>query len=224
MPRTGPSSWPILADERRSLLQGDIPLFHYAAEGDGLLLEGGGSIPQFFRESGFSQVQRRFGTLSEEDLERQLGFLRASFELQGGEPEMVDNTASEASEVPGEDEAGPDDFLAEALRIAHEIRRAARSFQEGVSWNTLAYYPEAQRWQLEPMTPRFYDGLCGVALFLAAVQKLVGEPDLTALARSALATVVREAVRPDYVRVLFEPGIGAAVGSILRHLCARPCE
>ena len=207
-----PFNWPILADERRSLLQGDIPLFHYAAESDGLLLEGGVSIPQFFRESGFSQVQRRFGTLSEDDLERQVGFLRASFELQGGEPKMVVNTASGASEVPGEDEAGPDDFLAEALRIAQQIRGAARSFKEGVSWNTLAYYPEAQRWQLEPMTPRFYDGLGGVALFLAAAQKLVGEPDLAALARSALATVVREAGRPDYIRALFTSGIGAGVG------------
>src|SRR5271157_4471905 len=207
-----PPAWPILADERRSLLQGDIPIFHHAADGDGLLLEGGGLIPQFLRESGFSRVQRRFGALSEEDLERQLGFLRASFELQQGEPEMVGGTAAQASEVPGEHEAGPDDFRAEALRIAQQIRRAARSFREGVSWNTLAYYDAAQRWQLEPMTPRFYDGLCGVALFLAAVQKLVGEPDLTALARSALATVVRESVRPDYVWVLFEPGIGAGVG------------
>jgi type 2 lantibiotic biosynthesis protein LanM len=46
-----PFNWPILADERRSLLQGDIPIFHYAAEGDGLSLEGGGLVPQFFRES-----------------------------------------------------------------------------------------------------------------------------------------------------------------------------
>jgi type 2 lantibiotic biosynthesis protein LanM len=204
-----PFSWPILADERRSLLQGDIPLLQYAAEGDSLMLEGGGSIPQFFRESGFSQVERRFEALSEEDLERQLGFLRASFELQEGEPKTV---GGKASEVPGEDEAGPDDFLAEALRIAHQIRGAARSFQSGVSWNTFAYYPQAKRWQLEPMTPRLYDGLSGVALFLAAVQKLVDEPDLTALARSALATVVREAVRPEYASVLFELGIGAAAG------------
>ena len=207
-----PFSWPILADERRSLLQGDIPMFQHAAEGDSLILEGGDLVPQFFRESGFSQVQRRFGTLSAEDLERQLGFLSASFELERSGPEVVGNTASEASEVMTEGEAGPDGFLAEALRIAHQIRRAARSFQEGVSWNTVAYYPQAKHWQLEPMSPRFYDGLCGVALFLAAAQRLGGEPDLTGLARSALATVVREAVRPEYALVLFEPGIGAAAG------------
>jgi len=207
-----PFSWPILADERRSLLQGDIPLFHYAADGDDLLFEGGGSIPQFFRESGFSQVQRRFETLGEADLERQVSFLRASFELQKGEPEMLGNTPSGASEVPGEDEAGLEAFLAEALRIANQIRRAALPFKEGVSWNTLGYYAEARRYQLEPMTPRFYDGLCGVALFLAAVQKVGGEPDCAALARSALATVVRDAERPEYIRALFESGIGAGVG------------
>ena len=62
-------------------------------------------------------------------MERQLSFLRASFELHGGGPKMVDNTDPKASEVPGEDEAGPDDFLAEALRIAQQIRGAARSFR-----------------------------------------------------------------------------------------------
>lgn len=211
-----PFNWPILADERRSLLEGDVPLFRYAAEGDSLLLEGGGMIPQFFRASGFCQVQRRFRTLNEQDLERQLSFLRASFDLEGdleeGERDLPGPATSAVFEVALEDEAGASDFLAEALRIAHEIRQAAHSFNEGVSWNTLAYYPGSQRWQLEPMSPRFYDGLCGVALFLAAVQKLLGGADIGVLARSALATVVREAGRPDYVRGLFASGIGAAVG------------
>jgi type 2 lantibiotic biosynthesis protein LanM len=207
-----PLGWPILADERSSLLRGDVPLFHYAAEGDSLFLEHGASIAQFFEGSGFSQLQRRLGTLSEEDLERQLGFLRASFELQGGGPELVGATAPDVSESDEEVDADPDDFLGEALRIAHQIRRAALLFKEGVSWNTLAYYAEAQRWQLEPMTPRFYDGLCGVALFLAAVQKLADEPDLTALARTALATVVRAAVRPDFEGAPFELGVGVWSG------------
>ncbi len=207
-----PIGWPILADERRSLLQLDIPIFHYEAESDGLFLEHGDSIPQFFRASGLSQLQRRFGTMGEDDLVHQLGLLRASFELQGGEPEMVDNTTSAASDVAEEDEAGPNDFLAEALRIAYQIRGAALSYKERASWVTVAYYPTAQRWQLEPMTPSFYEGLGGVALFLAAVQKLVDEPDLTALAHSALKTVVLGAGRPEYTPVLFRQGIGAGVG------------
>ncbi len=211
-PGQRPASWPILADERRSLLQGDIPFFRYAAESDEMILEGGGSIPGFFRESGLSRVQTRFRTLSEDDLERQLGLLGASFELVQGEYDRMGRTESEASSVAGEDEAGPDDFLAEALRIAHEIRRAARPFQAGVSWNTLAYYSRANRWQLEPMAPRLYDGLCGVAVFLAAAQKLADEPELRALARSALATIVHEALPPAYTARLFLQGIGAGLG------------
>jgi type 2 lantibiotic biosynthesis protein LanM len=207
-----PSSWPILADERRSLLERDIPVFHFAAEADGLLLEGGGTIPQFFQESGFSQVQRRFGSLSEVDRERQLSFLRTSFELQEVQAGMAGNSPSGAFEAVEEETAGREDFLAEALRIAHEIHQAARLFDEGVSWNTLAYYAEAQRWQLQPMAPRFFDGLCGVALFLAAAAKFGNNLEFAALARTTLATVVRDAGRPEYVRALFEPGIGAGVG------------
>jgi DNA-binding transcriptional LysR family regulator len=100
-----PNSWPILADERRSLLQGDIPLFHYAAEGDALFLEEGALIPQFFRESGFSRVQKRFETLSEEDLERQLGFRifdrttrQVSLTAQGNELLAVTQAALDALE------------------------------------------------------------------------------------------------------------------------------
>jgi len=62
------------------------------------------------------------------------------------------------------------------------------------------------------MATHLYGGLCGVALFLAAVEKVVGEPDFAAMARSALTTVVREAVRPGYAPVLFLPGIGAGMG------------
>jgi len=220
-----PFNWPILADERRSLLQGDIPIFHYAAESDGLFFEDGGSIPQFFRATGFSQVQRRFETLSEEDLKRQMDFLRAAFDLQQGEQYLVGNTGSGGFEAAGDDAASPDVFLAEAHRIVQQIGRAVRFFDEGVSWDTLAYHAAAQRWQLEPMTPRFYDGLCGVALFLAAVHNRVGDADSAALARSALGTVVRDAIRPDYVRTLFEPGIGAGVGqSSVIYALARSSE
>ena len=48
-----PGSWPILADERRSLLQGDIPMFHHAAESDALLLEGGDQVRNSFGNAGF---------------------------------------------------------------------------------------------------------------------------------------------------------------------------
>jgi type 2 lantibiotic biosynthesis protein LanM len=206
-----PASWPILADERRSLLQGDVPMFQCAVESNGLMLEGGGLIPGFFRESGLSRVQKRLGTFSEADLERQLGFVRASFELERG-PDIVERTMFEADAAVEEDEAGPNDFLCEALRIAHAIRRAARPFQGGVSWNTLAYYPRAQRWRLEPMAPRFYDGLCGVAVFLAAVQKLAAEPEIGALARCALRTAAREALLPEYAAALFAEGVGVGMG------------
>ena len=126
---------------------------------------------------------------------------------------MVGNRASEISESTCEGNvANASDFLAEALHIAHRIRQAARTFQDGVSWDTPVYHADARRWRLQPMPANLYNGLCGVALFLAATQMLLGEPDLAALARSALATVTQEAERSDYIQMLFEKGIGAALG------------
>lgn len=207
-----PIGWPILAAERRSLLQADIPIFLCRAESDALMLDGGSSIPHFFRESGWSQVQKRLGDLGDADLQRQLKFLRAAFEVEAGEPEMAGNIRIDNSPPSNDRPAGPDDLVAEALRIAAEIRQTALRFDGGVNWNTLAYHSAAQRWQWQPMSPRLYDGLGGVALFLAATQKFGGDPELAGLARSALKTMTGEGGQTNYVRALLDYGIGAGTG------------
>jgi type 2 lantibiotic biosynthesis protein LanM len=207
-----PANWPILADERRSLLQGDVPLFSYEAEKADLFLGSGGAIPQYFQASGLSRVEKRFNDLNDEDLERQLGYLHATFELNRGEPNMESTAALKDFAVSEQAIANREEFLAEAVRIAQLTRGAARHFQDGVSWNTAAYYSAADRWKWEPMTLRFFDGLGGAALFLAAVHKTTGDPEMAALARTALTTIAREASRPDAALGLLEMGIGAGVG------------
>ena len=168
--------------------------------------------PQFFRASGLSQVKKRFANFNQEDLQRQLDFLYATFELRRGEPNMESTTALEVSAIAGETSASPEPFLAEALRIAQQVRAAARHFPDGAGWNTAAYYEANQRWQWQPMTLRFFDGLSGVALFLAAAHKTADDPEIAGLARSVLTTIAREALRPDATTGLLEMGIGAGVG------------
>ena len=135
-----------------------------------------------------------------------LSFLAAAIRCEV----TVGNRVRLVSEVGGIDESDPDEFLAEAIRIARQIERVALTLEEGVTWNTFAYC-DARRWQSEPMFPRFYDGLCGVALFLAAVQKVAGVRNRTASAQSALKAVVQN-TRVDDAVALFGPGIGAGVG------------
>ncbi len=206
-----PSTWPILADERRSLLQGDIPLFQYAAEGDSLSPRRWWLDPSILSGIRVFSGPKTFRNLERGRLGAPIG-IPARFVRAARRRGRDGGRHSQASEIPGEDGPGPDDFLAEALRIAHQISGAARSFKEGVSWNTVAYYAEAKRWQVGAHDPTLLRRPLRRSVVPGGGAKAGGEPDLTALARSALATVVWEAVRPDYVRVLFKPGIGAGSG------------
>src|SRR5437588_9591700 len=69
----------IIAAERADLLAGDIPLFTTRPDSRALLTSRGESITDFFEESGLDAVSKRIQQLEEQDLEKQIWIIRASF-------------------------------------------------------------------------------------------------------------------------------------------------
>jgi type 2 lantibiotic biosynthesis protein LanM len=200
--------WPILAVEEAALLRGDIPLFTAAADDTALEMENGSVIRGFFAEPSYNLLEKRFQNLSEDDLRVQLSYIRTCFHTStdstGEVPVVVDAADALASNQ---------EFEAEALRIAHQIRDAAiRSTDGSATWITLAYHAEAQRWQLQPMTPRLYDGVGGPVLLLAAAARVSGDSRLRDAAFAGIKTIMAALSSSATVRLLAEPGIGAGLG------------
>ena len=109
---------------------------------------------------------------------------------------------------------GPQAWLEEAARIAALTQDKAIRTQSGATWLTLAYYPQAQRWQIQPMTARFYDGICGTLLFLGAASRCLGLDSSYQRLIEEGDQSVRAFLKDAYsARYLFEVGTGAGLGA-----------
>jgi lantibiotic modifying enzyme len=70
-------SWPILAAERSALLRGDVPFFGAHTDETALLLENGERIEDYFTCPSYDAVQAKLRNLNEQDLDFQVGLIRA---------------------------------------------------------------------------------------------------------------------------------------------------
>ncbi|MEZ5403194.1 MAG: type 2 lanthipeptide synthetase LanM family protein [Bryobacteraceae bacterium] len=204
--------WEIVAAEEAALAQADIPIFHAVANSTALHTEGGGAIEDFFAEPSYELLRVRFGKMGEQDLRTQLSYIRSSFST----PE----TRTTASAVDDDRPLSAADFVEEARAIARNIRECAIDSPDGsATWISLAYYAEAQRWQLQPMTPRLYDGAGGAVLFLAAMEHLYPGEGNEAAARSGIRALVHAFDTPTGERLLLEAGVGAGLGAASVSYC-----
>jgi type 2 lantibiotic biosynthesis protein LanM len=94
------------------------------------------------------------------------------------------------------------EFLAAARAVGDRLEELAVHGEDDVSWVGLAATQE-HAWSLVPLGTDLYDGLPGVALFLAYLGSVTGEERYTRLARAALRTLRHSLrVRPDGVSSL----------------------
>jgi type 2 lantibiotic biosynthesis protein LanM len=179
----------VIRAERDDLHAGDVPMFTSRAGSRDVWTGSGERIESFFDETGLGLVRRRVESLGDEDLARQLWFIRASLtslamgsEQTGAAP----YTASEAIDAPDREQ-----LLQAARAIGDRLETLAIRGRDDAAWIGLSLINE-RRWSLVPLGLDLYAGLPGVALFLAYLGEVAAEERYTALAQAALATVRRE--------------------------------
>ncbi len=204
--------WPLVKVERENCFHLDIPRFMANPDSADLEISAEKTLPAFFEEPAWEQVQKRFRTLSEADCDLQQAFIRSSFA----------STPSQSLEPPPTDinptaweNVDPQAWEDEALELAEKACHAAiRSSGNEVSWLTLSYFAEAQRWQVQPMAARLYDGLCGPLVFLAAAERVSGgSPEFRATLEGTVRSISSFLQDAYAARYLFEAGTGAGLGA-----------
>ncbi|GET37482.1 type 2 lanthipeptide synthetase LanM family protein [Microseira wollei] len=86
---------------------------------------------------------------------------------------------------------------------------------DSVTWIGMGYLPQDQRLQLQPLGYGLYDGVCGVAVFLAALAKITGDAAFRDLALSALQDLRKTLQETDpnsQRKFIKQIGIGGATG------------
>jgi type 2 lantibiotic biosynthesis protein LanM len=209
----------VIPAERRDLENGDVPIFTTRPDSRHLWTSSQEVIPDFFEESGMALARRRIQQLNDPDCARQTWFIRASLAMLSKETE--DRRPRAPRPISGNAEVDPGRLLAAASSVGDRLEQLALRGEDEVSWIGVTLSGQ-QRWSLVPLGLDLYDGLPGVALFLAHLGELTGEARFYALARAALAVLRRRLAEAGY----FSPaGIGgfSGLGNViytLTHLSA----
>jgi len=185
----------LIAAEQADLRAGDIPVFYTHPASRSLWTSAGEQVNDLFDEPSFDTVQRRVAAFSENDLERQSWFIRASMtSLSAGMGHEKWRGYKPAGETR---DAGRDDLLTAAREIGDRLDVLAIRNVDLVSWIGVVMINE-RSWSLLPLGEDLYGGTLGIALFLAYLGALTKEDRYTELARSALAITRRQIKSESY--------------------------
>lgn len=174
----------VIPAECEDLHRGDIPNFTARANSLDLFKSTGERIADFYNQSGLDLVLERVRHLSEDDLARQLWFVRGSLATLSMDFEQMPGYQVTPPQVKVDRER----LLAAARSVGDRLEALALRGERDASWIGLTVSRKGH-WSLLPMGFDLYDGLPGMALFLAYLGALTREDRYTKLARGALETL-----------------------------------
>ncbi len=216
-PGARPELWGLLKEEKEALERCDIPLFDALTDSETLCLNSGQIVERLFDGTGMGRALASLQRMRDKDLEEQIDFIRGSFSSRlaaaahgSGGPES--NHSRQQAEVVAK--LSRQELCRCAMDLAAQLsRRALRAGDGSVTWIAPQYIASAERYQLEPLSLGLYDGVAGVALFLAALERVTGSGELRPLTEGTLHSLHQECRSPraDEIGI----GGGAGLGSIV---------
>jgi type 2 lantibiotic biosynthesis protein LanM len=178
----------LVSSERADLAGGDIPYFLTRPDSCDLHDAAGRRITDFFPETGLERARGRLRRMGDDDLDRQLALLHGSLATLPSAAERWPRISS--GDIEERTIAPSEEFLDAARAVGDRLERLAWRRDGEAGWAGLMTLPSGQ-WHLDPLGPDLYDGLAGVALFLAYLGDVTGEGRYTALARAAFRAARR---------------------------------
>jgi type 2 lantibiotic biosynthesis protein LanM len=210
-----PLLWPLLRVEQQALAQLDIPYFSVGTDSNALALSPNQIIENSFKEPSYALVVSYLNQLNDADLEQQIGFIRGSL-CSRMMPKPHNSLLSEKSTLnfAAINRLTPEEIMIPVMAMAAELQqRAIRSADGSTTWIALGYLPEAEKYQLQALDYGLFDGACGVALFLAALEKVTGGAGFRELALGALQPVCKNLQKPQISQKFAKKiGIGGGLG------------
>ncbi|MEM1182913.1 MAG: type 2 lanthipeptide synthetase LanM family protein [Acidobacteriota bacterium] len=180
----GPFMAPLLRSERQDLLNVDVPIFTADAGSTTIHDSRGRAVQGVIAESGLTVVRQIIEGLDEGDLRRQLWLVRgsmATMDLATAGIEARELLHLERDLAP----PSPSRLLAAADRVAEELSQLAYEDQHRAGWYAFEYL-EHPHWSLRYADAGVYEGLCGIAYFLAHHGAVRNDERSTQLARRAI--------------------------------------
>lgn len=208
-----PESWPLLAYERLALENGDVPIFCATANGRQVEtihgVDTGARLPQTAHEA----VVNRIAGMSEADLVTQVEFIQNAFAPVSRQPTEDHLLPMERiEEIVARVEPFPEAvLLREAIRLGELVARRAIYGADGVATWMMPGHSEVTGAR-RGTSYYIYEGSCGMALFLAALQRITGSQRHEHLIVGVCRSVARVLNDPRAGELLAREGTGAFCG------------
>lgn len=177
-----------LPSERADLERGDIPMFASRPGSRDLWTSSLERVADYYDEPSMSAVRRRIEHLGERDLKQQVWFIRASVASLSVGPEVTEATSYQldAPRPP----ASRERLLEGARAVGDRLVESALREGDYASWVGLTLV-RGRNWNPFPLGLDLYDGLSGVALFLAYLGEVTDAELYRELARGAVVSMRR---------------------------------
>jgi type 2 lantibiotic biosynthesis protein LanM len=205
--------WPLQRAERTALVALNVP--HFVLPSDGTeIRDATGISVQTGTISGMDRAQARVRSLGEQDIAWQIEVIRQNTgrlsksngpTAIGVEPKQL--LRSEAAVAPTKEI-----LIAEADRVAEELSRYAIRRSSSAAWIGLDWLGDTEVSQLVALGPDLYNGVCGIAVFLAAHAAVVECKSSEELALAALSNVRKNLRGRNSARMARSLGLGGASG------------
>lgn len=175
--------------EREDLWRNDVPAFSASPQSVHLWSSASDVVPDCLSHTPISLVHERLQDMGEEDLKRQTWFIRAAMTaLAMQEPSQA--RAPSPSTLIGP-EARAEDFIEMAVAAGEYLEQSAiRGPSGGIAWIGLDSVSESF-WELTPTGLDLYNGVPGIALFLAYLGEITGQERFRFMAEEATHTVLK---------------------------------
>jgi len=199
--------WPLQRAERSALLALNVP--HFVSPNDGHEIRDATGISiQTQANSGMDRARARVARLDEKDIDWQITVIRQNTNAaapSAGQPKPLSRTG--ASTAPSKEI-----FIAEADKIADELSRYAIRRGPGAAWIGLDWLGDSEVFQLVCLGSDLYNGVSGIALFLAAHAAVTGAKSSGELALAAMAHLRKDLKGRNAARMARSLGLGGATG------------
>ena len=203
------SFWKLVKAERGAMERLDVPYFTAGARDTVLLSDRQEPVSDFAMKPAAGRLADRIMRLSEEELDRQMLFLRATWAMHAG------SSAIHRSD----DKLNPpllnkEELVRAAAKIGESLKASAiRSKDGSVTWIGADFVPDLNQFSIAPCGSSLYSGKFGIALFLAALHRFVPDRGYADLASGALQTVRRILLGEKAQSYIGLTGIGAMSGA-----------
>lgn len=193
----------LIHSELDALWSGDVPFFHTRTDSVDIFDHEDRRHPGHLATSCLEEVVRHISRLDEENIERQTWFIRGAMACQKVQPGHTQESAPKASSfepTTADPTCAPQQFLEEACRIGDQLAelalRGTYGEEDGATWLGMILRRESI-WQFLPLGIDLYNGLGGIALFLAYLGEASGRAEYSELARAALNVLRKQQQRTE---------------------------